>query len=381
VTRSYVGAKAITRPRWIVVVLVFLVICADVVRSPNKHTTMPTYRLAATQWWAGQDVYSLDSHAGFLYFPQAAVIFSPFNMLPPLAGDILWRAATFGLFTYALVRLSRFFLSGGNTFFVLSLLAVPSAFASLRNAQFDLPLAALIVLATAEIAEESWTAAAVWLCLALALKPLAVVPMLLFGALYWRLIPRLAIGILIVIALPFVHWNPAFVAHEYGRCFDTLVWAAKGDEPKFSDLAALFSQVGIYPPEWLKTVARVFFALVYLGIGVVAVRRLPGRRAAWMIGALSADYLMLFNPRTETCSYVCLGPFVASLALFYMGRDSALRWLGYVLAFAALGLACDAIPVVHDYTDRWFKPLVALLFLPVLVAFASGVTFRAGRRL
>jgi hypothetical protein len=24
---------------------------------------------------------------------------------------------------------------------------------------------------------------------------------------------------------------------------------------------------------------------------------------------------------------------------------------------------------VHDLTDRWFKPLLALLFLPVLIAF------------
>ncbi len=32
---------------------VFLVIIGDVIRLPTKHTTMPTYRLASTQWWAG----------------------------------------------------------------------------------------------------------------------------------------------------------------------------------------------------------------------------------------------------------------------------------------------------------------------------------------
>jgi alpha-1,2-mannosyltransferase len=356
---------------WAIWLLVFLAVNADVLRHPLKHTTMPTYRLASTQWWAGQDVYSLDPHAGFLYFPQAAFLFTPFNLLPFFAGEILWRAATFGLFAYALVRLDAFFLSthrppGGRSFLILSLLAMPSAFASLRNAQFDLPLAALIVLTAAEIASARWTAAAFWLCLALALKPLAVVPMLLFGALYWKLIPRLAIGIVVVIALPFLHWRPAYVAHEYVRCFQTLVWAAKGGEPKFSDLGALISHVGIYPPEWLKTSARLLFAVVYLGLGAMAVRRLNRIEAAWTVGALSADYLMLFNPRTETCSYVFLGPFVASLALFYAPRP-ARRWLAYALGFAALGLACDAIPIVHDYTDRWFKPLIALLFLPVLI--------------
>jgi hypothetical protein len=356
------------------VALVFVGILADVLRHPASHTTMPTYRLASSQWWAGTDPYSDREHDGFLYFPQAAVVFTPFNLLPGFAGDLAWRGCTFGLFLYALVRLQRFFLaSGPKTFLWLCLLAVPSSFASLRNAQFDLPLAALIVLTGAEIAAARWTAAAVWLCLAVALKPLAVVPLLLFGALYGKLIPRLAVGLLIVLALPFLHWSPAFVAHEYGRCLETLAQAAKANEPRYSDLAALLARFGFNAPDFLKTAARVVFALLYLGLGAAAIRRLSRVEAAWTIGALSADYLMLFNPRTETCSYVFLGPFVGSAALGYWGQPNR-RWLGYGLAFAAIGLACDAFPKlgsfsVHDMTDRWFKPLIALLFLPVLVRF------------
>jgi len=358
---------------WLVL---FLGIFLDVVRAPLKRTTMPTYRLASTQWWQGIDPYTNNAHAGFLYFPQAAVIFTPFNVLPFMAGEFLWRAATFGLFFYALVRLKRFFLPNRGTvfdarFLVLSLLAVPSSLASLRNAQFDLPLAALIVLTTAEIAGQRWTAAAVWLSLAVALKPLAVVPMLLFGALYWRLIPRLVVGLAVVVAIPFLHWSPAFAAHEYGRCLTTLVWASKGDEPRYSDLAALLSHLGYDAPPMVKTVVRVVFAGIYLGLGAMGAWRMKAREAAWLIGALSADYLMLFNPRTETCSYVFLGPFIASLALFYAGQNGS-RWLGRGLGFAALGLACDAIPVVHGMTDRWFKPLLALLFLPTLIWFILG---------
>jgi len=362
--------------------LIFLAINIDVVLHPTKHTTMPTYRGAATLWWQGIDPYDPSrAHDSFLYFPQAALIFTPFNLLPFMAGEILWRAATFGLFAYALVRLNEFFLSPnrqplGKTFLVLSLLAIPSAFASLRNAQFDLPLAALVVLTAAEIASARWTAAAVWLCVAVALKPLAVVPLLLFGALYWKLIPRIAIGLLIVIALPFLHWNPAYVAHEYVRCFQTLIWASKGDEARYSDLAALISRFGYDAPDLLKTVVRVLCAVIYLGLGAMALRRLSRIEAAWIVGALSADYLMLFNPRTETCSYVFLGPFVASLAVFDAAQPGR-KWLGYALGFAAIGLACDAFPKIggfsiHDLTDRWLKPFIALLFLPVLIAFIFG---------
>jgi hypothetical protein len=368
---------------WCFCALIFAVILGDVIRSPLTHTTMPTYRAASTAWWNGIDPYTYNAHAGFLYFPQAAFLFTPFNVLPPLAGDIAWRAFTFGLFLYALARLNAFFLAprapaSGRSFFFLALLAAPSSFASLRNAQFDLPLAALVVLSAAEIATRRWGTAALWICLAVALKPLAVVPMLLFSALYRRLIPRVAVGLLIVVALPFLHWSPSYVAQEYARCYQTLAWASRGDEARYSDLGALLSHVGLSAPDDLKMAARVIFALIYLGLGVVGARRLELSKSAWVVGALAADYLMLFNPRTETCSYVFLGPFVASLAVFYAEQNRA--WLARGLGFAALGLACDAFPKIgalsiHDMTDRWFKPLLALVFLAALVWFV----FRQGK--
>ena len=362
---------------WIIWLLVFLVISGDVIRRPHSHTTTPTYRLASTQWWTGQDPYSYRNHDAFLYFPQAAILYTPFTWGPPLLGDLLWRAANFGLFAYALVRLQAFFLrwphqDKDRTFLFLTLLAVPSALASLRNAQFDLPLAALFILATAEVGLSRWNAAVVWLCLALALKPLALVSMLLFGALHYRtLAPRLALGLLITFALPFLHWNPSFVAHEYVRCAQTLAWATQADEARYSDLGALLAKVAIHPPYWLKTAARILFALGYFGLGIVAVRRLDRAAAAWLVGALSVDYLMLFNPRTETCSYVFLGPFLATAALACLSMPER-RGLGWALVFGALGCACDAIPVVHGLTDRWLKPLIALLFLPVLIEALYG---------
>jgi hypothetical protein len=378
-------------PRWAAwgfCLLIFAIIGTDVVLHPDKHNTTPTYRDASTHWWAGIDPYSTNAHAGFFYFPQAAFLFTPFNVLPYMTGEIVWRVCTFGLFLYALTRLNAFFLASrspapARTFLFLALLAVPSSFASLRNAQFDLPVAALIVLTTAEIATARWGTAARWLCLAVALKPLAVVPLLLFSALYRRLIPRVLVGLVIVIALPFLHWSPAFVAQEYRRCYEALAWASVGDEPRYSDLAALLAHAGIFVPLPVRTALRVIFAVVYLSLGAAAVRKLSIIDSVWTVGALAADYLMLFNPRTETCSYVFLGPFVASLALYYGAQNQ--RWLARGLGFAALGLACDAFPrlgsfSVHDLTDRWFKPLMAVLFFATLVAFIFQARREASAR-
>jgi hypothetical protein len=158
------------------------------------------------------------------------------------------------------------------------------------------------------------------------------------------------------------------------RCGQTLLWAAQPHEPKFSDLPALLGRLGMGMPDWAWTFLRLSFALVSLVLGAVAVRRLVRIESAWAIGALGATYLMLFNPRTETCSYVILAPFVATLALLYL-RAGNREWLGRALCVGVLCFACDAIPVVHYATDRWLKPLVALLFVPVLVDFI----FRRGR--
>ena len=359
---------------WALWLLTFLLIGSDVALRPAKHNTDMVYRGASVDWWAGQDPYSYRNHDAFLYLPTAAILFTPFAYFPDVLGDLAWRAVTFGLFAWAVVRLADFFLARGDrdpprTFLLLTLLAVPSAFASLRNGQFDLPLAALLLLATVEVADARWNVATFWLCLAVALKPLAIVPLLLFGGVHpLRLLPRLLLGLVLVLAIPFLHWNPAFVAHEYVRLVQTLTWATVAEEPRYSDLAALLSHVAIYPPYWLKTLARALFAPAYLALGAVAFRRLNPAAAAWAVGALAADYLMLFNPRTETCSYVFLGPFLASAALLFF-RVPARKWLGWALAFGALGCACDAMPVIHGLTDRWLKPLIALLFLPVLVYF------------
>lgn len=376
-----------TDSRWLawtaaVWLLAFGIIIGDTLHRPLKHTTMPTYRTAALHWWAGEDPYTYRDHDGFLYLPQAAVIFSPFACLPFYAGEVLWRMATFGLYAWAIVRLARTWLDPGHdgrALLLLSLLAIPASLASLRNAQFDLPLAALIVLAGSEVARSRWTAAAVFLSVAIAMKPLAAVPLLLYGALYARpMVPRLSIGLAVVVLFPFLNGNPAFVAHEYVRCYETLRWATDANEPRYSDLSALLSHVGINLPDLVEMIVRAIFALVYLGLGFLAVRRLEPARAAWTIAALAADYLMLFNPRTETCSYVVLAPWTAGLALLALA-SGAHRALGWFLVFASIGFACDAFPYIHGLTDRWLKPLLAVAFLPILVRFALGKIVLAPR--
>lgn len=357
--------------------LLCLGIAQDAARHPAKHNTVYVYHDACVKWWAGQDPYYYNTHQGFFYLPQAAILFTPFTWGPGWLGEITWRAVIFSLFAYALFRLAEVFFQTedfSRTFFFFSLLALPSSLASLRNGQYDLLIAAFNVLAVAEISQQRWSRTTFWLCFGLAMKPLGAVPLLLFGALYFRSLGwRLLVGLLLTALIPFLVATPFYAAHEYARFVDLVTWASHPGENRFSDLAALLHHTHINLPEKFLTLFRLLAAAAFLGLGFLARQRCSVVQAAWIIGALAAVYLMLFNPRTEACSYVILGPFLASLALaFYPERKIISGWL----VFSCIGLASDSFPtVIYHATNLWLKPFLALVFLGLLL----GLIFKKRR--
>ena len=216
---SWMTSAALSRATAALLLALLLgVVLGDVVRRPQRHTTTPTYQRASVQWWAGEDVYNRDEHGGFLYLPSAAIIYTPFAFMPKAGsidlGGLAWRLAVLLLFGFALCRLASLNhrvgrQPGVHPFWPIVLLSLPSSLASLRNAQFDLPLAAALILATVALAEGRLALVACWLCFGLALKPLAIVPILLFGALWPGVLPRLLFGLAIT-------FSPDFSALEVG---------------------------------------------------------------------------------------------------------------------------------------------------------------------
>src|ERR1700722_1788863 len=85
--------------------LTLAIVCAMVLRAPFDHSETPIYLRACWDWWAGNDLYSKNFGIdGFLYFPQFAILYSPFALLDfvighhqPIhllaIGDCLWGAA------------------------------------------------------------------------------------------------------------------------------------------------------------------------------------------------------------------------------------------------------------------------------------------------
>jgi hypothetical protein len=124
----------------------------------------------------------------------------------------------------------------------------------------------------------------------------------------------------------------------------------------------MLRSAGLVVPEAAKQPTIALAALGALVAAWLARRRLSPRAAALSVFALLAAWLMLFNPRTESNTYVVLVPWIAVVAVASWLRGR--RGEAAFLAVLALLLGCD-VPnlAIHLATDHWLKPLVALAFL------------------
>jgi hypothetical protein len=114
------------------------------------------------------------------------------------------------------------------------------------------------------------------------------------------------------------------------------------------------------------TAVRVLAAAAVLLLACLSVRRYDAARGAFLCMLLAAVYLLLFNPRTESNSYVLLAPFIGVLVADAARRPGELgRFLWLVLYAAAL--TCENWGPLHRWTDLWFKAAATLVFSGFLV--------------
>lgn len=351
--------------RWgILIWVVYSVVIAGIVAvQPDRRTVTPEYREASEEWWSGRDIYEVRMH-GYLYLPQAAMLYTPFAVLPMRVGEPLWRLISLGLLAWSIWRLACQ-LEGdrrGFWFFVATVAAIPASFSSARNGQMNLAMAGLMALAAVDLGIRAWNRASIALLLSLAMKPLGLVPCLLAGACHLRtMVWRLVLGAALLGAASFIHSNPDFVLRQYDLFVQTLQIAGKPNQPRFCDIQGMLLFFGTPLPDPIMTAIRALAALGTLGLAWLAFRRYGTVRGGFVCMLLAAWYLLLFNPRTETNTYVLLAPFVGILAASAaLDPKAPARFLG--LAVFALILCCENWGPLHGLTNLWLKAAASLAF-------------------
>jgi hypothetical protein len=362
------------------IALTFVTVSWLVLRKPFDHNECPIYVRACWDWWAGQGLYENNFGIdGFLYLPQFVLLYSPFAVLDPILknavgnqpieilaiGDIAWRAVGVTLLMLGLWRAARAFAPEQPLalFNLLVFMSFPPAIASLRNGQANLHIAALMLLAAMDLSEKKWSRASLWLVVGFFIKPVMAVMILLAAVGYWKTIGRLAVGLVVGAFLPFAFQKPHYVARQFSS-FIRITLASSTPDREFCNLHGLLARFGLsVAPTHFKFLALAT-AGATLAIWLMAFRRDEPFRAMFLY-ALSAGYVLLFNFRTESNSYVMLAPAVgiaAAMAL-YRFHEAAVGWL---LIAIALCLICDAWG--YHWTENWLKPLACIIFL-LLVTF------------
>jgi hypothetical protein len=336
---------------------------------PDRHTVTPEYRQASDKWWLGKESLYNMSQTGYLYLPQEAILYTPYSILPERLGEPLWRWTGLALLALGLWRVAGLLSPSamGQLFLAATILVLPSSLSSAQNGQVNLPLAGLMLLVVAEIAKARWNMAALWLLLGVTLKPIALAPALLAAACYAPLRLRLLGGFLLCLGAAYMHPDHSYVTAEYRHFWQKFLLAGQPLHQDFSDCFGMLWHWGIHPSPSVIAGLRALAALFVLGFSLLAKRRFRGEPALQAFGVLflAAIYLMLFNPRTEENSYVILAGFTALLAARDLLGEATPR--GLLLVLFTLLLAVETYGPIYPLTKIWFKPLITMLLLLILV--------------
>lgn len=364
-------SPAIRRAAWLVWIVTTVSICLVVLLDTRERSVTPNYRDAVHHWFAGEPLYNMHG-SGFIYLPQAALVFAPWGLLPKPVGEVIWRVTIMGVMAAGVFRWTRTASSDERWFLINSIASVGTGVGCLRNGQSTLMITGLMLLATVDLQEKQWWRATVLLALAFAFKPVAIVMILLTAAIHPSMLWRLAIGMTAVALSPFLMQRPDYVISQFiAFNQNTQVAFSTGETGYWAQLFGMLKVAGWDVPSTVQQTTRLIFAVATLAGCWWAARKLPADRSSFYLYALSNCYLMLFNSRTEGSTYAMVGPvygLLLSEALYQ--RKTVARSVAFILAIVATVFNYDLAKIVARgrNEDVWLCPFVCILLTIYLVA-------------
>jgi len=235
-----------------------------------------------------------------------------------------------GLLTYATVAFTRALLDDHPAaIWIAGLLLVVNVWRGwyhFKQVQLQIPMTAAMMLATAAMIRARWMLASAWLTGALIVKPLALVMMLLAGALVPRMRLLLIAGIVLAVALPFalLHWD--YLIGQY-QALGLKIWrvatAPPGEWIYQADFTTLLRAFGIVLPGSVSLAIRLLAALGTLRLAWRVQGTRDRKAFALALLILSGLYITLFEPRNENVSYLVATSGISALAFLILLRDVA----------------------------------------------------------
>ena len=357
-----------------------LVLIARLDSGDTIENVFSVYRDAGLRWLHGQDLYP--GQFRFNYFPPSAVFFAAWSWLPFGLEGALWRVANIAVFAFGLWRIS----SCGERpipptrFFIATMVTVVLSASAARYGQLTLAMSGLMMAAVADVEEgDGLWRAAVYVALAVALKPLAIVLALLLVTIYPRLLWRTTFALAVFFLLPFLFQHTDYVLRQYADV-PAMLQIRSHQRYEWQHLFSLLEKVGWAATNAEQTIITGTAAVFVLFLCWRVRQRAPAIGAALMMYGLATSYILLFGTATERNTYAMLAPVIGlGAAMAWRSRDQYL--LGLMSAMAWIMLLSHTLQRAYPHTVlAMAKPFACLILFAWLASMAIRWPSEAGKR-
>lgn len=297
------------------------------------------------------------------YGPLFSLVFAPFAVVPVWVGMLLWCV---GLSVFLYVAVRRSDMTNRQQIFIFWFCA-HELLTALFMQQFNIAIAAIILLAFFLIEQERDTEAAFFIVLGTQVKLYGIVGLAFFFFSKHKM--RFVLSLLgwgaVLFAAPMLISSPDYVVSQYGGWFACLV--EKNGE-NLDSIAQNISLLGLvhrttglqFSDLWLIAPGLLLFGLPYL--------RFPQYRHVAFRQTLLASVLMfvvLFSTGSESSGYII--PFVGIVIWYTAAPWQRTRWDVALLVLAFVLSSLSPSDLFPAYVRReWVQPY-ALKALPVVL--------------
>ncbi len=346
----------------------WIVFCISILvqTGPKRFgSTFSVYLDYASKLWNRQPLYDATTLDGFNYWPSALLIYIPVLKLDPVVAGWIMITIAMAVFTWACVKLLDALLPPERPVSLLAatgillLINIPAAWFNFKYIQAQILMTSGMMLGAAAMMRGRWHLASFWIFFAAVVKPLAVVMLLLCGAVQARMRIVLIAALIAGFLLPFAMVEWSYMVEQYKTWVLKLSFMAHvmpTDWPYQADFQTMLDTFGIVVPPAVATAIRfaAAFGTLFLAWRISRIES----RTVFPLGVLilSGCYITLFGPRNEFLSFFVLTPGLTALAFVLFGRDIK-DMRGWLLVGAVLVLGFSvSFPV-----DRVTKPFVVTL--------------------
>jgi hypothetical protein len=349
---THMNPRISVRIAIVIWVCIMAAISGRVLLAKRSNSVYPIFSTAGAAWRAGEPIYIMPTVEldQYRYAPTIAAGFAVWSLLPPPLAEVLWRLLNVGILLGGVYCWSRWWRPDWNAGIML-LLVIPLAVGGLNNGQCNAMIAGLLLFAQVWFARGNWWASASAITVCVFLKEYPIALGLLLALLEpRRFSPRLAVCLLIGLALPYLLRDVDYVNIQYQAWF-TRVFnddrTLTGVSQSYRDLQQLLFVSGL--PLSLRQYRTLEAALALFAAAYVWWNRTQWdrRQAVWACGALATCWMTFAGPATESSTWVIAAPLLAACTM------SAVEQGGWRIGTMLASYALFTFAAVIVWFPRW----------------------------